>query len=281
MAAVEPAVLEKSSSFEQGWVPRFACPECRTPVEDDCADGYACPGCGCRFGRRDGIYRFLTRSRASAATPFLQQYRLDRERDGYRAMTADAYRMLPSVVRDDPHAAEWRLRRESYRHLEQQALPAVWGGPARALDLGAGNGWVAHRLASFGHGVVAVDLIDDEVDGLGACRHYPVEFPAVQADFHALPFEPAQFDLVVFGASLHYARDPEKALAEARRMLGAAGAIVIMDSPVVAVPRMSEAMGLHSRFFESRGPLGSRFRRFFSSLSHDSRPRPYGVWVIA
>ena len=132
-----------------------------------------------------------------------------------------------------------------------------------------------------GHGVVAVDLIGDEVDGLGACRHYPVEFPAVQADFHALPFEPAQFDLVVFGASLHYARDPEKALAEARRMLGAAGAIVIMDSPVVAVPRMSEAMGLHSRFFESRGPLGSRFRRFFSSLSHDSRPRPYGVWVIA
>ena len=281
MAAVAPALSERSSSPEQGWLPRFACPECRTPVEDDCADGFACPGCGCRFGLRDGVYRFLTSPRAAAAVPFLRQYRLDRERDGYRAMTPDACRMLPSVVRDDPHAAEWRLRRESYRHLEQHALPALWGGPARALDLGAGNGWVAHRLASFGHGVVAVDLMDDEVDGLGACRNYPVQFPAVQADFHALPFEPAQFDLVVFGASLHYARDPEKALAEARRMLGAGGAIVIMDSPVVAVPRMSEAMGLRSRFFESRGPLGTRVRRFFSSLSQDARHRPYGVWVIA
>jgi len=149
--------------------------------------------------------------------PFLRQYRLDRERDGYRAMTAEAYRMLPSVVRDDPHAVEWRLRRESYRHLEQ----------------------------------------------------------------HALPFEGAQFDLVVFGASLHYARSPERALAEARRMLGAAGAIVIMDSPLVAVPRMCEAMGLSSHFFESRGPLRSRFRRFLSNLSQDARPRPYGVWVIA
>jgi SAM-dependent methyltransferase len=275
----ESALSESAAVPDHVWLPRFACPECRTPVEDDCADGHACPGCGCRFAHCGGIFRFLARSRAEAASPFLQQYRLERERGGYRTASAEACRMLPSVVRDDPHAAEWRLRRESYRHLEQHALPAVWGGPVRVLDLGAGNGWVAHRLASFGHRVVAVDLIDDEVDGLGACRHYPVAFPAVQADFVALPFEPSQFDLAIFGASLHYAPRPERALAEARRMLAEGGAIVIMDSPVAGVPQMTAGLGLGCRFVESRGSFGSRLRRLFSRFQ-DAPPAGYGVWVI-
>ena len=52
------------------------------------------------------------------------------------------------------------------------------------------------------------------------CRHYPVAFTAVQADFEVLPFEAGQFDLVVFDAALHYAngpsggRSPKRARAE-------------------------------------------------------------------
>ena len=42
--------------------------------------------------------------------------------------------------------------------------------PIRVLDVGAGNSWLSHRLASFGHQVVAVDRLDDELDGLGAWR---------------------------------------------------------------------------------------------------------------
>src|SRR6185503_11811066 len=104
--------------------------------------------------------------------------------------------------------------------------------PARVLDLGAGNGWLSHQLARAGHFVVAVDRLDDDRDGLGAWRHYDTRFAAVQADFDALPFEPAQFDLVIFNGSLHYAANPAATLAHAREMLRRDGVLAVMDSPM-------------------------------------------------
>src|SRR5260221_2715946 len=175
------------------WLPQFACPECRATLVQDTAGAFICTNGGQRYERRDGIHRFLSRWRADRAKPFAQQYRTVRQHDGFRETAPEYYRMLPVVARNNPRAAEWRIRRESYAHFQQRALPGVWQGPIRALDLGAGSGWLSHRLASFGHQAVAVDRLDDEGDGLGACRHYPVTFAVVEADFDALPFEPAQF----------------------------------------------------------------------------------------
>ena len=298
------------------WVPRLACPECREPVRQDGPIGFVCPVCVFEFERLRGVYCFLTRQRAQAAAPFLRQYRLVREREGYRSATPDYYRMLPSVPPDDPHASEWRLRRESYTRLLQHALPPVWSGPIRILELGAGSGWLSHRLASFGHEVVAVDQQDDEVDGLGACRHYPVSFAAVQADFDALPFAPGQFDLAVFEGSLHYAPDPLATLAEAKRMLMPGGAIAVMDSPMFADERDGEAMvadrhrqmqsdhgltsvvrpglgfltfpllaaaaarlGLCGAFYRSRGSFLLQARRPFARLKLGRPPAAFGLWV--
>lgn len=268
-----------------------------------------------RFERRDGIFRFLTLGRAEARAPFLRQYRVVREREGYRRATAEYYRMLPFVLRSDPHAGEWRLRRESYAHLQEHALP-IWRGPIRILDLGAGSGWLSHRLASFGHRMVAVDQLDDEVDGLGACRHYPVAFPVVQADFDALPFQPAQFDLAIFDGSLHYSPNPNATLAEAKHMLAPGGSIVVMDSPMFVrehdgqqmvvgqvrhiqaehgltevvrpgagfltfdgLERATRSLGFQGRFFRSFGPLGWRVRRQLGWLRLGRAPAAFGVWV--
>jgi SAM-dependent methyltransferase len=295
------------------WLPRFACPECRGPVP---ATSLACSDCGACYDRRAGVYRFLSSGRAEAAEPFQRQYRAVRARDGYRPAAPEYYRTLPCVARDDPHAGQWRVRRESYVHLQRHALPALWRGPVQALDLGAGNGWLSHRLAAFGHRMVAVDRLDDEADGLGACRHYPVSLVAVQADFDALPFEPSQFDLVVFDGSLHYSPDPATTLAEAARMLASDGAIAVMDSPMfaregdgqamvadqlrtieaahgfgsvlrpgpgfltfAALERAASSHGLRSRFFRSRGPIGWRMRRQLARLRLRRAPAAFGVWV--
>src|SRR5262245_8489048 len=214
------------------WLPQFACPECRDLLVQDTAGAFLCVRCQQRYERSDGIYRFLTRPRVERAAPFVQQYRAVREQDGYRETAPEYYRMLPVVVQYHPRAAEWRVRRESYAHFQQRALPGVWQGPIRALDLGAGSAWLSHRLASYGHHAVAVDRLDDDADGLGACRHYPVAFAVVQADFDALPFEPAQFDVVILNSSLHYSQDPGATLSEAKRMLVTGGALVVMDSPM-------------------------------------------------
>ena len=122
------------------WTPRFACPECGGYTRH-VDDSVACIRCGRCYERRDGIWRFLTPARAEAIEPFARQYRVVRARDGHRVASSAYCRGLPSVARDDPHAAEWRLRGETYRHLLESVLAA---GPARAraIDLGAGNAWL-------------------------------------------------------------------------------------------------------------------------------------------
>jgi SAM-dependent methyltransferase len=279
-------------------------------------DGFACDGCGLDYPRdAGGLCRFLSPQRTAAAGPFLQQYRAVRARHGYRSDVPDYYRMLPCVGPGDPRADEWRVRRDSFAHLQRYVLGANGHQAKRVLDLGAGSGWMSHRLAELGHRVVAVDRFDDEADGLGACRHYPVAFATVQADFDALPFEPAQFDLAVFNGSLHYSPDPAATLAEAARMLAAGGVIVVMDSPMfsrerhgaamladertrikdetgvditrpgvgfftfAALDAASRTLGLRGRFVPSRGSLEWRVRRQLAWLRLRRAPSAFGVWI--
>jgi SAM-dependent methyltransferase len=300
----------------EAWRPRFACPECRSEVSPDGDDRLRCERCRLGFQRESGVYRFLSPARSALGAAFARHYRIVREREGYRSVRPEYYRMLPSVPSDDPQAPIWRVRRESYAHLLQHALPAVWQGPTRVLDLGAGSGWLSHRLASFGHHVVALDRLDDEQDGLRACRHYPVSFTVVQADFDALPFEEGQFDLAVFDGSLHYSPNPAATLAEARRVLAPGGTIAVVDSPMFdrdedgrsmvvserrrmalehgvpdaggpglgyltfeALDRLAASFGLHSAFTPSHGPVGWRVRRRLARVRLGRRPAAFGVWV--
>jgi SAM-dependent methyltransferase len=273
-----------------------------------------CVRCGTTFDREQELFRFLTPGRAAAAAAFVAQYRAVREREGYRVADPEYYRRLPEVAAGDLHAADWRVRRESFRHLRRAVLTS--SRAMRVLDLGAGCGWLSHQIAAGGHQPVAVDRLDDEVDGLGACRHYAVPFAAVQADFDALPFEPGQFDVAVFNGSLHYSADPAATLAEARRMLAPGGCVAIMDSPMFARDEDGQAMverqlhgiavrhgldapvrpgtgfltfalldraagrfGWSSRFVPSRGSLTWQLRREIGRIRLGRAPAAFGLWV--
>jgi SAM-dependent methyltransferase len=296
------------------WIPRFACPECGNHLAG--ADGSRrCASCDRQFERRDDIWRFLSPAQAADAEPFARQYRSIREREGYRTSSAEYYRRLPEVAADDPHASQWRVRRESYEHL-LTVVPHSRRSPLRILDLGAGNGWLSNRLASQGHDVCAVDRIADEADGLGAVRHYVSRFTAAQASFDALPFATGQFDLLVFNGSLHYAPDAAATLAAPRRLLADGGALAVMDSPMFDDDRSGSAMvadmvrrferdygirdvvrvgagyltfgllaqaasafGACASFIPSRGPVGWRLRREIARFRLRRVPAAFGVWV--
>jgi SAM-dependent methyltransferase len=297
------------------WTPRFACPECGGDAGCDARGPSVCRACHRSYEHRDGIWRFLTAARQVSFAPFAEQYRLVREREGYRLALPDFYRRLPSVAADDPHAAEWRIRRESVAHFERDVLEGR--DELRVLDLGAGNGWLSNRLASRGHHSVALDVLDDLADGLGAARHFTTEFVAVQADFEALPFAPGQFDVVVFNGSLHYARDAASALDRGRKMLVPDGRLVVMDSPLFHRHRDGRAMlddkygrfrseyklraivqsgagyltfaGLdavaerwraRACFVPTRGPIGWRVRRHLSRFRLRRAPAAFGLWVV-
>jgi SAM-dependent methyltransferase len=297
------------------WLPAFECPDCTTPLTLSSAEVLCCSGCGRSYERREGVWRFLAAPTVERLEPFARQYRAVRDREGRRSTSPDYYRLLPTVPDDDPQAGDWKVRRETYRHLLRHVL-AAGRQPSAILDLGAGSGWLSHRLSTLGHHVVAVDAIEDDADGLGAVRHYPTEIVAIHADFDALPLAPAQFDVVVFNGSLHYAPDAASTLARARRMLATGGTLVVMDSPMfradrdgaemvaqalrrfveeygvrdvtqpgsgyltfAALDASARAFDMKPEFVPSRGPIAWRLRRQLARFRLRRQPAAFGLWV--
>jgi SAM-dependent methyltransferase len=297
------------------WLPAFACPECGSPLVVATDSRLTCSICGRAFERRECVWRLLSPARQQQLEQFARQYRLVREQEGRRRENADYYRLLPAVPPDDPHARDWRVRQETYRHLLGHVFAAA-RQPSTVLDVGAGSAWLSNRLASLGHRVVAVDAIEDEADGLGAVRYYETPIVAVQADFDALPFVAGQFDIVVFNGSLHYAADPHRTLSRAHTMLAEGGTLVVMDSPMfatdrdgaamvdAAVRRIARQLGLQesvqpgcgyltfssldkaasmlrlvSAFVPSRGSLWWRVCRRIARMRMGRQPASFGLWM--
>jgi SAM-dependent methyltransferase len=261
---------------------------------------------------RDGVYRALPAPRAREIEPLLAHYRRIRAADGYRRAGAEYYCSLPYVDRRDPQSATWRVRQESLGHL-RHILRGLGRGRLRILDLGAGNGWLSHRLAVDGHACAAVDWLDDPEDGLGAARHYAAGFTRIQADFDDLPLARAQFDVAVFNASLHYSADPGATLCRARGHLVEGGLLVVMDSPVftsdedgrrmvdaqqakfqalggeslrwgvgyltaVSLARAAAEAGVRVRWIPSHGRPGWAVKRWFAGLRQRRPPARFGLW---
>src|SRR5262249_37371934 len=129
------------------------------------------------------------------------------------------------------------------------------------LDLGAGCGWMSYRMSQRGHRPVAVDLLSDGLDGLGAARHYP-PFPRFEAEFDRLPFADTSFDVAVFNASLHYSSDYAKTLSEVRRCVRPGGRVIILETPVYRERSHGEMMRSerHTQFLAQYGTASDHVR---------------------
>jgi SAM-dependent methyltransferase len=96
------------------------------------------------------------------------------------------------------------------------------------------------RLAQAGYRVLAVEVSLDETFGLGAAGPYvhasQGRLALVQGDLEHPPLQEGQWGLVVFNASLHYAKDLEAALCRAARALQPGGRVIVLDSPVSRQP---------------------------------------------
>jgi SAM-dependent methyltransferase len=166
---------------------------------------------------------------------FLEEYTRIRHAEGRGSEDAAYYRALPFRDLSGKLAAQWEIRARTYRYFERTVLQEAEqraGRPLDILDMGAGNGWMSHRLRQGGHRAVALDISTDSRDGLGALRRYGADFAAVEAEFDCLPFRDARFDLIVYNASIHYSTNYRGTLEAAKRCLRPEGRVVILDSPV-------------------------------------------------
>lgn len=183
---------------------------------------------------------------------FREAYAAHRAAEGRGNDGAAHVRVLPYVARG-ALAQQWRVRAKTFECFMRRVVrPREHAGRAlTVIDLGAGNGWLCHRLGARGHRALALDVRTDTVDGLGAgtpiWRASPPGVLPVAADFAAIPIAPRTADLVVFNASLHYAIDLVAVVREARRVARDDGAIVVLDSPFYASAADGEAMVAEKR----------------------------------
>lgn len=209
---------------------RLRCPRCGVDLRS-----IDCPCCGLQLETRNGIIHALPPERAAHYARFITDYESIRAAEGRASTSAEYYCNLPHKDLTGHNSGQWRIRARSYDALLRKVLRTAVPDGGRVLDLGAGNCWMSFRLALAGYSPCAVDLLTNSQDGLGAAMHYyrrlPELFPRFQAELSRLPFQPNQFDAVIFNASFHYTEDAEAALREALRCARPDGIVAICDTP--------------------------------------------------
>jgi ArsR family transcriptional regulator len=98
-------------------------------------------------------------------------------------------------------------------------------------DLGAGEGTFSQLLAQRAEKVIAVDNSEKMVEygQMMALKNGVANLEYRRGDLEQLPIESASVDLAFFSQALHHAQHPEKAVAEAYRILRPGGRVAVLD----------------------------------------------------
>lgn len=115
--------------------------------------------------------------------------------------------------------------------LDSMEAIARRNAPTHALDLGAGGGHVAYRLARHAASVTAVDLSDEMLAAVAATAHERglANIATCAAPAEELPFADATFDFLACRFTAHHWREFEGGLRQARRVLRAGSTAVFID----------------------------------------------------
>jgi ubiquinone/menaquinone biosynthesis C-methylase UbiE/DNA-binding transcriptional ArsR family regulator len=142
----------------------------------------------------------------------------------YFAAHADAWDSLRSL-----HVSESEVENALAALLSRHPL-------GRVLDIGTGTGRMIEMFAADADRFVALDnsvemlrLARAKLAGLPDAGRVQAHTEIVLGDFNLLPFETGSFDTVLLHQVLHYAQAPDRALAEAARVLAVGGRLVVVD----------------------------------------------------
>ena len=129
---------------------------------------------------------------------------------------------------------------------------------AHVLEVGCGTGVTTRTLALWPD-VGTVVGVDVAPFLLGKARGLAQDLPNLtfrEADGRSLPFEDETFDVVVFDTTLTHVPGPERALAEAFRVLRPLGRLAIFDGDYATI---TVAIGDHDPLQDCVDALGSTF----------------------
>jgi ubiquinone/menaquinone biosynthesis C-methylase UbiE len=123
--------------------------------------------------------------------------------------------------------ADQQQRKMRHEFLSHVFFPAE----AQVLEIGCGTGVLTRRLAQW-PGVRSVVGVDPATSLVKKARELAAALPNVrfeEADGRALPFADSTFDVAIFDSTLSHVPQPERAIAEAFRVLRPGGSLGSFD----------------------------------------------------
>src|ERR1700757_3488867 len=101
------------------------------------------------------------------------------------------------------HAREWQVRAQSANRLVRRL--SVKRRPLDILEIGCGNGWLAHHLAEIpGTKVTGVDINFTELQQAARVFSNDPNLRFIHGDIRSGILGDRQFDCIIFAASMEY-----------------------------------------------------------------------------
>ena len=113
--------------------------------------------------------------------------------------------------------------RKAYEQMYAFIRPVVQN--KQVLELATGTGLIAKHIVQFGDHIEATDASPEMIEQAKLGAKSPKLRFSVQDMFH-LPYADRSFDVVIVSNALHIVPEPEKALAEIRRVLKDGGVLI-------------------------------------------------------
>jgi SAM-dependent methyltransferase len=164
-------------------------------LDDSPSGDIYCRRCTFVISEKNRILRALRPGREQRFLQFIKQYETVRTSEGRGSTSPDFYTALPFRNLTGNNIWQWKIRCRTFLYAVKHIFSPIETAHPQGLDvldIGAGNCWLSYQLARRGHRPAAVDLLDNDTDGLGAARHYsaslPQRFLCVQAEMDYLPF---------------------------------------------------------------------------------------------
>ncbi len=194
--------------------------------------------------RKEGSWVFLSLGPRPRTEPLFQLIDRWSELDGDNPWTeADAARLV--AVRADraaaaqryfaSHAANWDALRSLHvaeSEVEAACHRALAGAPiGRLVDIGTGTGRMIELFGPEADKALGIDR-SPEMLRLARAKLAQAGLTTVelrQGDMYALPLPSGSAETVIIHQVLHYAQNPAAAVAEAARLLGPGGRLLVVD----------------------------------------------------
>ena len=199
-----------------------------------------------------------------------------REKEG-RVYPDEQVAVLPDISNTHPHYKEWLIRKKSSQKLLRWLRKRK--KPVDILEIGCGNGWLSHHLATIPSSmVIGTDITFSEIQQAARVFQNISNLHFIYTYAKPEVFKEKRFDVIIFAAAIQYFESFHETIRKALTWLRENGEIHILDSPFYLGTELMAAKQRSRDYYESNGFPGMAdyyFHHSFEDLRTFNYKMPY------